>query len=353
MIVKKLKMLSLVSFLVVAASLVLSACPGGGSGSGTEGKTLSAVQERDSLLCGVSTGLAGFSNPDSSGNWAGLDVDICRAVAAAVLGDSEKVTYVPLTAKERFTALQSGEVDVLSRNTTWTITRDTSLGLSFAGVNYYDGAGFLVKKSKNVNRISQLNGATVCIQAGTTTELNLADHFLKNNLKYTPITFETSQQTKDGFVNGRCDALTSDTSQLASIRSTLADPSSAVILGEVISKEPLGPVVRQGDDQWFNINRWALYAMIAGEEFGITSANVDDVRNNTEDPEVKRMLGVEEGAGKDLGIDDNWAYNILSQVGNYGQSFERNVGAGSPLGLPRGVNALWTKGGLLYAMPFR
>ncbi len=321
---------------------------------GESSNTISAVQERGSLLCGVSTGLPGFSSPDSSGNWVGLDVDVCRAVAAAVLGDASQVKYVPLTAKERFTALQSGEIDVLSRNTTWTETRDTSLGLNFAGINYYDGQGFLVKKNLNVKSAKELNGASVCIQAGTTTELNLADYFRFNNLDYKAVTFDTSDQTKQGFEEGRCDVLTSDRSQLAALRITLADPNSAVVLTDVISKEPLGPVVRQGDDAWFNIVKWSLYAMIEAEEQGITSGNVDSRKGDADqNPTVKRLLGDEGKLGENLGLDAEWAYNIVKQVGNYGESYNRNVGPATPLGIARGVNDLWTKGGLIYAMPFR
>ncbi len=245
------------------------------TGFSVNADTLSDVKSQGSLSCGVSTGTPGFSNPDSSGNWSGMDVDVCRAIAAATLGDAKKVKYVPLSAKERFIALQSGEIDVLSRNTTWTATRDNSLGLNFAGVNYYDGQGFMVKKSLDVNSVKDLDGASFCIQAGTTTELNLADYFRSNNMKFKAVTYDTSAQTKGGFEAGRCDALTSDVSQLAGLRSTLKDPSSAVVLGDVISKEPLGPVVRQGDDNWFNIVKWSLNAMIEAEELGVTSATID------------------------------------------------------------------------------
>ena len=354
MVIEKTKTSWFSLLLVGIVSLVLTACGGSGEGNADgQGQTLQSVIERDSVLCGVSAGLAGFSNPDSSGDWKGLDVDVCRAVAAATLGDASKVTYIPLTAKERFTALQSGEIDMLSRNTTWTITRDTSLGLNFAGINYYDGAGFLVRASTGINSMNELDGATICIQGGTTTELNLADFFLKGGMSYTPITFETSQQTLSGFESERCDVLTSDRSQLTALRTTLADPSVAKVLDGVYSKEPLGPVVRNGDEQWFKIVRWSLFAMIAGEEYEVTSQNVSDIRSSSDSPEILRMLGVEGNSGADMGIDNDWAYNIISQVGNYQESYDRNVGKNSPLGLARGVNDQWYRGGLLYAMPFR
>ncbi len=311
--------------------------------------TLADVKKAGVLKCGVSTGLAGFSAADEKGNWKGLDVDVCRAVAAAVLGDASKVKYNPLTAKERFTALQSGEIDMLSRNTTWTLTRDASLGLNFAGVNYYDGQGFMVSKKLGVDSALKLDGAAICIQAGTTTELNLADYFKVNKMKYKAITFDTSDQTVKGFEAGRCDVLTSDQSQLYSLRIKLAKPDDAVVLPEVISKEPLGPVVRQGDDKWFNIVKWSLNAMINAEELGLTSKNIDE-KKASKDPAIQRMVG---GQGEKLGLDDNWSYNIIKQVGNYGEVFETNVGAGSPLKIARGLNALWSKGGIMYAPPIR
>ena len=309
--------------------------------------TLEDVQDKGFLTCGVSTGLAGFSTPDNSGNWSGMDVDVCRAVAAATLGNASKVKYVPLTAKERFTALQSKEIDMLSRNTTWTHTRDTSLGLNFAGVNYYDGQGFMVQKNLGINSVKELDGASFCIQAGTTTELNLSDYFRSNGMEFKSITYDTSAQTKEGFAKGRCDALTSDVSQLAAIRSTLKNPNSAQILGDVISKEPLGPVVRQGDDNWFNIVKWSLNAMIEAEELGVTSATIDASSDN---PGVQRLQGKLGKLNEHLGLNKKWAYNIVKQVGNYGEAFERNI---TPLGLPRGVNQLWIKGGILYAPAFR
>ncbi len=313
--------------------------------------TLASVKKKGFVQCGVSTGLPGFSNPDDKGNWTGLDVDMCRAVAAAVLGDQGKVKYTPLNAKERFTALQSGEVDMLPRNTTWTLTRDASLGLKFTGVNYYDGQGFMVSKNLGVSSAKELGGAAICIQSGTTTEVNLASYFRANNLgTYTPVVFDTSDQTVKGFESGRCDVLTSDQSQLYALRIKLAKPEDAIVLPEIISKEPLGPAVRQGDDAWFNVVRWSLFAAINAEELGITSANVDALKKGG-DPSAARLLGGEGGLGSLLGLGDDWAYNIVKQVGNYGEMFERNVGSGSPLKIERGLNALWNKGGLQYAPP--
>jgi general L-amino acid transport system substrate-binding protein len=317
------------------------------------GATLDAVKSKGYVQCGVSTGLPGFSAADEKGQFTGIDVDMCRAVAAAVFGDAGKVKYSPLTAKERFTALQSGEIDMLPRNTTWTFTRDTSLGLNFTGVNYYDGQGFLVTKNLGVKSALELDGASFCIQAGTTTELNLADYFRANKMQYTPITFDTSDQTVKAFEAGRCDALTSDQSQLYALRIKLENPDSAMVLPEVISKEPLGPVVRQGDDEWFNIVKWMLFALINAEELGITSANVDDMKAKSTDPNVRRLLGVEGVKGEWIGLSDDWGYNIVKQVGNYGEVFERNVGKGSALGISRGLNALWSHGGIQYAPPIR
>lgn len=316
------------------------------------GATLDSVKQKGHVQCGVSTGIPGFSSADDKGNWTGIDVDVCRAVAAAVLGDANAVKYTPLTAKERLTALQSGEIDILSRNTTWTATRDTSLGINFTGVNYYDGQGFLVSKNLGVKSALELNGASVCIQSGTTTELNLSDYFRAKKMEFQPVVFDTSDQTIKGFEAGRCDVLTSDQSQLYALRIKLADPNSAMVLPEVISKEPLGPVVRQGDDQWFNVVKWTLFAMINAEELGITAATVDGMRTGT-DPNVKRLLGTEGDIGVGMGLTNDWAYNIVKQVGNYGEMFERNVGKGSPLGIERGLNALWTNGGLQYAPPVR
>jgi general L-amino acid transport system substrate-binding protein len=314
--------------------------------------TLEDVKKRGTLSCGVSTGLAGFSQKDEKGKWSGIDVDACRAVAAAVLGDASKVSYKPLTAKERFTALQSGEIDMLSRNTTWTHTRDTSLGLNFVGTTYYDGQGFMVSKALGVKSALELDGAAVCIQAGTTTELNLADYFRANGIGYKAITFDTSDQTRSGFESGRCDVLTSDQSQLYALRIGLKDPSSAVVLPEVISKEPLGPVVRQGDDEWFNIVRWSIHALIEAEFLGIDSKSADTAKA-TGNPSQKRLMGSEGDAGQKMGISADWAYNIVKQVGNYSEVFERNVGSGSKLEISRGLNAQWNKGGILYSPPVR
>ena len=314
--------------------------------------TLESVKEKGHLQCGVTTGLPGFSQPDAQGNWTGLDVDTCRAIAAAVFGDAQKVEFTPLTAKERFTALQSGEIDVLSRNTTWTLTRDGSLGINFTGVNYYDGQGFLVKKDLGVKSAEELNGATVCIQAGTTTELNLADYFRANGMEFKPLVFNTSEQTVQGFASGRCDVLTSDRSQLAALRSKLNDPESAVILADIISKEPLGPAVRQGDDEWFNIVKWALFAQINAEEKNVTMENVDEMMKS-EDPDIQRLLGVNGDMGGTLNLPSDFGYQIIKQVGNYGEMYNRNVGPGTPLDLERGLNALWTDGGIMYAPPLR
>jgi general L-amino acid transport system substrate-binding protein len=315
------------------------------------GPTLDATRQRDAVACGVNTGLAGFGITDSRGKWVGFDVDVCRAVAAATLGDAEKVNYTPLDAQQRFTALQSKEVDILSRNTTWSLTRDTSLGLNFAAITFYDGQGFMVAKSANVQSAKQLNGASICVQPGTTTELNLADYFRSNNLKMQPVVIEALAELNAAFFNGRCDAMTTDMSGLLSIRAKNAPkPDDYVILPEVISKEPLGPAVRHGDDQWFDIVKWSVFAMIEAEEKGITSANVDEMKKSP-DPTIQRLLGVVPGNGEALGLDEDWAYNIVKQVGNYGESFERNLG--KPLGLQRGLNALWTKGGLIYAPPLR
>ena len=317
------------------------------------GATLDAVKSKGFVQCGVSTGLPGFSATNDKGQWTGLDVDVCRAVAAAVFGDASKVKYTPLTAKERFTALQSGEIDMLSRNTTWTLTRDSNLGLNFAGTNYYDGQGFMVHKSLGVKSAKELDGAAICIQAGTTTELNLADYFRSNGMSYTPITYDTSDETVKGFASGRCDVLTSDQSQLYALRIKLDDPNGAMVLPEVISKEPLGPVVRNGDDDWLKVVRWSLFAMINAEEMGVTSKNVDQIRKTTKDPGKQRLLGLTGIKGQGLQVPDDWAYQIIKQVGNYGEAFERNVGMGSPLKIARGLNALWNKGGIQYAPPIR
>ncbi|MCC4796717.1 amino acid ABC transporter substrate-binding protein [Enterovibrio norvegicus] len=314
--------------------------------------TLDRVKNAGVISCGVSTGLPGFSNPNSNGEWEGIDVEFCQAMAAAVLGDKSKVKFVPLTAKERFTALQSGEIDVLSRNTTWTLQRDGTLGLNFVGVNYYDGQGFMVKKDLGVESALDLDGASVCVQSGTTTELNLSDYFRSNGMSFKPVVYDTYDATVKGFESGRCDTLTTDQSGLYASRIKLADPTSAVVLPEIISKEPLGPVVRQGDDNWFNIAKWTLNTMINGEEFNITSANVDEMKNS-KDPNIRRILGLDGPKGKGLGLNDDWGYQVIKQVGNYDESFQRTVGTGSPLNIQRGVNALWSNGGILYAPPIR
>ncbi|RYC17410.1 amino acid ABC transporter substrate-binding protein [Ciceribacter ferrooxidans] len=317
--------------------------------------TLDDVKAKGFVQCGVNgSNLAGFGAQDSSGNWAGLDVDVCRAVAAAVFGDATKVKYTPLSAKDRFPALQSGEIDMLARNTTWTASRDSQLGFDFRVVNYYDGQGFMVPKSLNVKSALELSGAAVCVQSGTTTELNLADYFKANGLEYKPVVFEKQEEVDAAYQSGRCDVYTTDQSGLYSIRLSLANPDDHMVLPEIISKEPLGPAVRQNDSKWLDVMTWAHFAMVAGEEFGITSANVDEMLKS-ENPDIKRFLGEEKDQtiGKDLGLDEKWAYNIIKQVGNYGESFERNVGAGSPLKIERGLNALWTKGGLQYAPPIR
>jgi len=315
--------------------------------------TLGDVTSNGVLTCGVSGTLPGFSAPNSDGKMEGLDADTCRAIAAAVLGDGEAVEFVPLTAKERFTALSSGEIDVLVRNTTWTTTRDVDLGLNFAGVNYYDGQGFLVAKTIGAETTADLNGATFCIQAGTTTELNLADHMAANGYSYEAITFDTSAQTKDGLAAGRCDVLTSDVSQLAALRSQLPNPDGYEVIGQVISKEPLGPVVRQGDDEWFNVVKWVMNALINAEELGIHSDNVGKLSATSNNPSVLKFLGKEGGLGDLLGLEKSWAADAVRAVGNYAEMFERNVGLNTPLALPRGVNALWTNGGIMYAPPMR
>ncbi len=317
------------------------------------GKTMDAIKARGQLVCGVNTGLAGFSSADSAGNWTGLDVDICKAIAASVLGDATKVKWVPLTAQQRFTALQSGEVDILSRNTTWTLTRDASLGMAFTGVTYYDGQGFMVPAKGKIKSAKQLKGATVCVQSGTTTEKNLTDFSRANKLDIKPVVFEKLEAANAAYFAGRCQAYTTDASGLASIRNKEAKvPAEHLILPELISKEPLGPAVRRGDDEFFTIAKWVVYAMVEAEEYGVTSANVEQMKTST-DPVVQRILGTSEDTGKLLGLDKEWAYRAIKAVGNYGEVFERNVGPKSPLGLPRGVNNLWNKGGIMYAPPVR
>ncbi|MEO1194046.1 MAG: amino acid ABC transporter substrate-binding protein [Pseudomonadota bacterium] len=334
--------------LIPAATAVLALTAGASLAD-----TLEDVKNRDSLKCIVTTGLAGFASADDAGVWTGLDVDFCRAVSAAVLGDPTKVEFIPTTAKERFTVLQSGQGDLLARNTTWTLSRDTQLGMNFVGINFYDGQGFMVNADLGIQSAKELDGATVCVQTGTTTELNLADYFRANNMSYESVVFETNDEARNAFEQGRCDAYTTDASGLAAERSVASNPSAYVILPDIISKEPLGPAVRQGDDEWFNIVRWTHFAMLAAEELGITQANVDDQKANSQNPSVRRLLGTESDLGPMLKLDNDWAHRIIKMVGNYGESFERNVGINTPLGLSRGLNAQWTDGGLMYAPPLR
>ena len=334
-----------IALAVIAAALTI------GPQVATAG-TLDDVKSRGVLRCVVSTGIPGFAYPDASGVWKGFDIDFCRATAAAVLGDASKIKAVTATGKTRFTKLNAGEGDVLWRNTTITFSRDVGVKLRFHGVNYYDGQGFLVKKALGVKSAKELNGASVCIQTGTTTELNLADYFHANGMKYEAVTIETNDEARQNYTSGRCDVYTTDASGLAATRSTFSDPQNHIVLPEIISKEPLGPATRQGDDQWSDIVTWVLNATITAEEKGITQANVDKMKSS-KDPEVLRLLGVEGSQGKELGLSNDWAYNIIKSVGNYGEIFERNIGAKTPIGLQRGLNALWTKGGLQYSPPFR
>jgi len=320
------------------------------SGNALAQSTLDAVKSRGFVQCGVNTGLAGFSQPDSKGAWKGIDVDVCRAVAAAVLGDANKVRYTPLTAQQRFTALQSGEVDILSRNTTWTITRDTSLGLNFVGVNYYDGQGFMVPAKLKVKSAKQLNGATVCVQPGTTTELNLADYFGANRMTFKPVVIEKLEEVLNAYFAGRCDVFTTDHSGLIALRSSRAPkPEEHLILPEIISKEPLGPAVRHGDDRWFDVVKWSMFAMLEAEELGLSSKTIDKEASSV-NPSIQRFVGATGDIGKMLSIDNKWALNIVKQVGNYAESFDANL---KPLGFERGLNRLWNQGGLMYAPPIR
>jgi len=330
----------------VAGAMIASTAMADGHGN----STLAQVKEKGFVQCGVSQGLPGFSNADDSGNWTGLDVDLCRGVAAAVFGDAKAVKFTPLSAKQRFTALASGEIDILSRNTTWTMTRDTQLGLNFAGVNYYDGQGMMVPTALGVSSALELDGANICTNTGTTTELNITDFFRANGMSFNLVAFEKADEVVAAYDSGRCDVYTTDRSGLAAQRGKLTAPDSHMVLSEIISKEPLGPVVRQGDDQWFNIVRWTLNAMINAEELGITSENVNSTEFNDVSPSVARLVGKEGNFGEELGLDNKWAYNIIRQVGNYAESYEANV---TPLGLARGVNALWSDGGILYAAPIR
>ncbi len=333
----------------VFAAVVLAVAPGTVS---AQQRTLDAVKQRGQLSCGVHTGLPGFGAADEKGVWSGLDADYCRAVAAAVLGDPNKVRFVPTTPKERFAALQSREVDMLARSTTWTIARDSAAGFSFVGVNYYDGQSFMVKKGLGLKTAKDLGGATVCVQTGTTTELNLADFFRTNKLEYKPVVFEKVDEALRAYGANRCDAYTTDASGLYSVRLQLANPAEHVVLPDIISKEPLGPLVRQDDFQWFTIVKWVHFALLNAEELGVSKANVDQMLDSA-NPDVKRLLGKEGDFGKGLGLDNAWAYRIVKELGNYGEIFERNVGSGSRLQIDRGLNRLWTKGGLQYAPPIR
>jgi len=333
--------------LIVAGVAALTAA------SVAQAGTLEDVRAKGFIQCGVSQGLPGFSNPDDQGNWTGIDVDLCRAVAAAVFGDANAVKYTPLSAKQRFTALSSGEIDILSRNTTWTMTRDTQLGLNFAGVNYYDGQGMMVPTALGVNSATELDGANICTNTGTTTELNITDYFRANGMSFNLVAFEKADEVVAAYDAGRCDVYTTDRSGLAAQRTKLTNPDNHKVLPEIISKEPLGPVVRQGDDHWFNIVRWSLNAMINAEEMGITSANINKLTYNEKTPAEARFIGTEGKFGEELGLANDWAYKIISQVGNYAESYDRNVGPNTPLKLDRGVNALWSQGGILYAAPIR
>ena len=339
----KLKLLSVAALL--AAGVVATPA--------VAGVTLDAVKQRGNVLCGVNTSAPGFSSADSQGNWRGLDVNICRSVAAAVLGDADKVKYVPLSSPQRFTALQSGEIDILARNTTWTMTRDASQGSVFVAVSYYDGQGFIVPKEFGIKTAKELDGATVCVQSGTSSEKTLADYFNSHKMSYKTVVFDTTEATQSAFLSGRCQVYTTDMSDLAGMRTLAQDPSKYEILPEVISKEPLGPAVRRGDDEWFQIVRWSFNAMIEAEELGVTQANVDQMKASSTSPNVQRLLGKSDDMGKLIGLDKDWSYRIIKQVGNYGESWNAYFGPKTPLNLPRGLNRLWTDGGLMYAMPIR
>ncbi|MDC7221141.1 MAG: amino acid ABC transporter substrate-binding protein [Spirochaetales bacterium] len=350
--------LTVAASVLALASVLFASCGADESSTAdaapaAEKTTLELVQERGKLVLGVTAGVPGYSAPDSEGVWQGFDVDLGRAVAAAVLADPDAVECRPLSAKERFTALQSGEIDVLSRVTTWTASRDSTLGVNFAGVNYYDGQGFLVAKDSGITSLAELDGATIAVQAGTTTELNLSDYFRKNGMEMELITFEKNDQASAALEAGRADAATSDQSQLYALRTKFKNPEDFIMLPEVISKEPLGPVVSQGDDQWLDIVAWTLQAMINAEEYGVTSENVDEMKATSNNPNVKRLLGVEGGIWEGYGLSADAGYNIIKMVGNYGECFDRNLGAGSPLNIARGYNALWTEGGLQYGLPIR
>ncbi|WP_199270433.1 amino acid ABC transporter substrate-binding protein [Stappia indica] len=315
--------------------------------------TLDIVKERGRLVCGTSTGIAGFSMADDKGEWTGLDVDVCRALAAAIFDDPQKADFVPLSSKDRLVALQTGEIDVLPRTTTWTLGRDSGIGLDFTAVNYYDGQGFQVRRDLGVESIRELNGASICTVQGTTNELNLADYFRVNNMDYQLVTFQSIDDTVKAYESKRCDALTTDMSQLVSYRLKMAEPDAHMLLPGVISKEPLGPYVRQGDDEWFDIVRWTVFAMVNAEELGVTKANVEELVATSDNPEIRRLLGLDGEFGKSLGLTNDWVARIVRHVGNYGESFDRNLGTGSPMQLPRGVNALWSQGGIQFAPPIR
>jgi general L-amino acid transport system substrate-binding protein len=334
--------------LPIAAAAAFTFAAAGAASAGT----LDDVMKKGFVQCGVNIGLLGFASANDKGEWAGFDVDYCRAVAAAIFADPSKVKYTPLSAKDRFTALQSGEVDMLARNTTWTMQRDSSLGLIFTGVNYYDGQGFMVKKSLGVTSALELSGAAVCVQTGTTTELNLADFFKVHNMPYNPVVFEKNEEVTAAYDAGRCDALTTDASGLYATRLTLSNPDDSIVLPEIISKEPLGPSVRQGDDRWLTVVKWVGFALLDAEELGVTSANVDQMKSS-DNQEVKRLLGLDGTFGEGIGLKNDWAYNAIKLVGNYGEIFDRNIGSGSKLQIARGLNALWTKGGIQYAPPVR
>ncbi|MFK7875087.1 MAG: amino acid ABC transporter substrate-binding protein [Paracoccaceae bacterium] len=334
---------------VLLGALTVAGLAAGAAAAGT----LDDVKARGKLNCGVATGLVGFAAPDANGEWKGFDVAVCRAVAAAVLGDATAVEFVPTTGKTRFTALASGEIDMLARNTTWTFSRDVDLKFEFAGINYYDGQGFMVPKELGVSSAKDLDGATVCIQTGTTTELNLADFFRSNNISYEPVPIETNAEAQQQYTAGACDVYTTDASGLAATRATFENPGDHVVLPEIVSKEPLGPLVRHGDHEWGDVVRWTLMALITAEELGITSANMAEMQAGTNNPEVNRLLGTEGNLGEMLGLDAEWAARALSVEGNYGEVFEKNIGESTPIGLARGLNAQWTDGGLLYSPPFR
>ena len=339
----KLKLLSVAALL--AAGVVATPA--------VAGVTLDAVKKRGNVLCGVNASAPGFSSADSQGNWRGLDVNICRSVAAAVLGDADKVKYVPLSSPQRFTALQAGAIDMLARNTTWTMTRDATQGSVFVAVSYYDGQGFIVPKEFGIKSAKELDGATVCVQSGTSSEKTLADYFNAHKMSYKTVVFDTTEATQSAFLSGRCQVYTTDMSDLAGMRTLAQDPSKYEILPEVISKEPLGPAVRRGDDEWFQIVRWSFTAMIEAEELGVTQANVDEMKASSNNPNVQRLLGKSDDMGKLIGLDKDWSYRIIKQVGNYGESWNAYFGPKTPLNLPRGLNRLWTDGGLMYANPIR